>query len=90
MAGASVPEPEAVVWLSGAAVADPVVDTGSEVVRGSVTAEDVASVVGALVADVVTGSDVLLVAVSVLVGEEAVLSFLSGKAEDAAASVVDV
>jgi hypothetical protein len=43
--------------------------------------------VGALVADVVTDSDVLLVAVSTLVGEETVWSFLSGKAEDAAASV---
>lgn len=45
---------------------------------------------GAFVVDVVTGFDVLLVAVSTLVGEEAVLSFLSGKFEDAVASVVDV
>lgn len=93
MAGAPVPELEVVVWLSGAAVTDPVVDTGSvlvtgfEVVGGSVSAEEVASVVGAVV-DVVTGSDVLLVAVSTLVGEEAVLSSLNGKVEDAVASVV--
>lgn len=58
-------------------------------VGGSVTAEDEVSVVGTFVA-VVTGPDTLLVAAVTLVGEEAVLSFLSGKVEDAVAPVVDV
>lgn len=79
-----------VVWLSGAVVTDPVVDTGSVVVGGSVVAEEVASVVGAFVVAVVTGSDALFVVVVALVGEDAVLSFLNGKVEDAVAPVVDV
>lgn len=89
---APVTEPDVVVWLSGAVVADPVVvDTGSVVVGGSVPGAEVASVVGALVAVVVVaGSDVMLVAASALVGEEAVLSSFSGNVEDGVASVVDV